>query len=76
MHTPTQAAGISSLLCDFNTSVIDRLQYHVYRKCLPSYDFTSDTFFEAIEGMLFPGGQVSDVAVLCHATVFKSSKFL
>ena len=64
MHTPTQSAGISSFLCDLNTDVIDRLQYQVYRKCLPYYDFTSDTFFEAIEEMLFPGGQVSDISVI------------
>lgn len=55
---PTKSG--SPMLCDYNeSSVIDRLEYQVYRKCLPSYDFSSDTFFEAIEEMLFPGKVVS-----------------
>ena len=48
------------MLCDYNGSVIARLQYQVYRKCLPAYDFSSDTYFEAIEGALFSGQIVSE----------------
>ena len=27
----------------------------MYRKCLPLYDFSTDTYFDAIEEMLIPG---------------------